>query len=353
MKLPFATTYLLILLTCSLASPQYAQSSDYNFSSPPSSLVERGAGVSNQGNILRPWPVNDPVASRKLTVIEFCFALLPFREQALFRFMMAIDIWINALGGEAGPHSGHSIAFQETFYSDGTPLPCYIPGTAQNHPPYGQWNPVLPSHILQIMPVSDRDSAVASVGYRVGVNLENGRHSMAFAPDFDVERIYMLVHELGHVFGMMHEHQRSDRDDFVQINWPAISGYETGLQAAMTEGFSKEEAEYRLQTEEAFGKYFNVPTGDFNKAVNGILGPPDDPYTIDESSPYDIDSLMNYASAHYSLAPDSGDAKDATILKWVKDESGNKIGSVPYPHNTAPSVGDVAWIRKWYPWRGA
>ncbi|MGE3975827.1 MAG: M12 family metallopeptidase [Bdellovibrionales bacterium] len=30
------------------------------------------------------------------------------------------------------------------------------------------------------------------------------------------------MHELGHLFGLMHEHQRSDRDNYIQINWQAV-----------------------------------------------------------------------------------------------------------------------------------
>ena len=33
---------------------------------------------------------------------------------------------------------------------------------------------------------------------------------------------YVIMHELGHVIGFFHEHQRADRDEFVEILWDNV-----------------------------------------------------------------------------------------------------------------------------------
>ncbi len=38
----------------------------------------------------------------------------------------------------------------------------------------------------------------------------------------DGSAYYTILHELGHVIGLIHEHQRSDRDTFVKISWEEI-----------------------------------------------------------------------------------------------------------------------------------
>lgn len=33
---------------------------------------------------------------------------------------------------------------------------------------------------------------------------------------------YVMMHELGHVIGFYHEHQRADRNEFVEILWDNV-----------------------------------------------------------------------------------------------------------------------------------
>lgn len=57
-----------------------------------------------------------------------------------------------------------------------------------------------------------------SIRNRSTVGREHGVNNMQLR-DWDLRTI---CHELGHVFGLWHEHQRPDRDSFIEIVWSAI-----------------------------------------------------------------------------------------------------------------------------------
>lgn len=59
----------------------------------------------------------------------------------------------------------------------------------------------------------------------------------------------VIIHELGHCLGLMHEHQRPDRDDYVRIVWDNIlSGKEYNFEIVDNPIFVEEDYDYDFQS---------------------------------------------------------------------------------------------------------
>jgi hypothetical protein len=71
-------------------------------------------------------------------------------------------------------------------------------------------------------------------------------------------------------------------------------------------------------------------------------------YPVDDSSAFDLDSIMLYGStvfANKDQCPQ--DPKACPLLKY--DPPGQLVITSFCQHNQIPSDGDAAWIKKWYP----
>ncbi|KAF2634560.1 hypothetical protein P280DRAFT_381524, partial [Massarina eburnea CBS 473.64] len=286
--------------------------------------------------------------------IPYCFATMEVRERMFCRLWLGINLWMQRLGGAASAYSGHSLAFQEIYGYNGNPMPCFVPGTFNAAEEDGQWNPSMPAHTVAILPKHTTGGGVsASAGYKVA-HWDEARHFIMFHPDMPTEprRIRSIAHEVGHVFGMLHEHQRSDRDNYIEVQFFAMKGYDDALARAIADGHSQADAKRRLEQDEDFARHYDAVTDQFMKPVGGKLGGLSDEYFVDESQPFDLDSIMLYNSQNSAEYFQSAaiNMEDATILKWEKDHQGNRIGTSIIKPNMVPSAGDVAWIRRNYPW---
>ena len=79
------------------------------------------------------------------------------------------------------------------------------------------WHSVFASNDLSILTEELSGAGWATVG-------RTGRSRLVMDPDYVTNERY-FNHEMGHVFGLLHEHQRYDRDDYVRVG-PSGSNYE-------------------------------------------------------------------------------------------------------------------------------
>jgi hypothetical protein len=162
--------------------------------------------------------------------------------------------------------------------------------------------------------------------------------------------IWVLAHELGHVFGLVHEHQRPDRDTYIRYNPQNVVGFEAAMQEAEKKGFTPRQPCDEPDVNRECGW---APGAQYLKR----------PLAPDNQTPYDIDSIMHYDSVCLfggkdtpSLPPGLHPLK-FPICKICPEGDQvaflNSPSRVPADKETTPkfyiSQGDAAAIRLMYP----
>ena len=152
------------------------------------------------------------------------------------------------------------------------------------------------------------------------------------------------LEQLGHVFEMLHEQVRNDRDDYVHYECKNNQGYDTALAKAMTDGLAQNDAHTKLCEDRTFAEKYNFMGSQFTKNPQGKIH--------DESGGFDVNSIMMYDLSVFSNPTCDKDKSKCPLQKLV---SVNReiVGTNRIIENTVPSDGDVAWLKMWYPYVGA
>ena len=152
------------------------------------------------------------------------------------------------------------------------------------------------------------------------------------------------LEQLGHVFGMVHEQVRNDRDDHVVYNCKSVVGYATALaRVVKAETLSEAEAHRLLCEDRVFAEKYEFVGSQFTKNPKGRVH--------DEPGGFDVNSIMMYDSSVFADSACDSDTSKCPLLKLVK-VNGEVVGTNRILENTKPSEGDAAWLKMWYPHEG-
>jgi hypothetical protein len=132
------------------------------------------------------------------------------------------------------------------------------------------------------------------------------------------------MHELGHAFGLLQEHQRTDHSDFFQYLRKTFVSYDDALKRASEKGYGADELCKSRRCAAELG---------FAATQFTIDGAILDPATGSKQS--DIDSIMHYISGNFADPQKFGNHRgDPSYYLLVKMDSDHKLNfdvSHPYP----------------------
>ncbi|CAO2651370.1 Nn.00g039400.m01.CDS01 [Neocucurbitaria sp. VM-36] len=288
------------------------------------------AGANFLKGILKyPWPI---IGSRRPT--RYCYVNERARNALSCVVQEGFTVWAQEVGEKASEENGHSLAWLELFdYTDREAgrKPKYC------HDSLGEWNPAVEPEALAIHLDEKTDATpMATVGYEPeDWNDAPGRHMM------------ILPSIIGHVLGLVHEHVRYDRDEYVEYRCENVKGFGAAYLKALLDGFGLETATKELCENKLFAQRYGFVGTAYTK--NDIY--PRIPKILDDGE-FDYHSIMLYPSNAYAGPKCQGSIDNLDACTMVAlDKINGKVVSKSFIHtNMVPSEGDVAFIKQYYPW---
>ncbi|ORX97360.1 hypothetical protein BCR34DRAFT_607322 [Clohesyomyces aquaticus] len=272
----------------------------------------------------------------KLAVITYCYDDHATQARLAPVMRKAIQIWYDELGGPASKASGHGLVFKEY----GAPA-SKSPWCLQNGKLWTAESGI-PMDAVRVH-ANDRAKAVSTVGYIEDDGAETGgRHEMRLDPHTAVEGAWVFAHELGHVLGLLHEHQRVDRENYVNFKCANVQGFHE-TQTVSFEQNPSEDAN-SICTNYSVAQRYGFD------AMQYI--PEDNHFQTDASPTFDFNSIMLYDSKTFAELREScnaGSTDYCVLLKWT---SPAKERLEYIDTNKVPSEGDVEFVKSFYNWQG-
>ncbi|KAI4934227.1 hypothetical protein J4E85_002083 [Alternaria conjuncta] len=276
-----------------------------------------------------------------ITLIPYCFPTEEHRKANVEKLEAAIRVWMTALGGGPSPGTNHKIIFSE--YVDFSQNPRYCIDV--NSPAESKWNMAVPYKTVAIW--KDDGVGKAAAASTVGMGDTPGK-PWDLNMWIDVEAsVTTVAHELGHVMGMMHEQQRSDRDRYIHYDCTKLTDYRTALARARESDPSTTTDE--LCNDVTIADRYNFSGRSYTDTV--LYGKSEDGWTLNPDSPYDADSIMHYHS--YIMGNENclnGNQAECPVARY-RDSTNHDLGYEMIPMWSRPSSWDVAWVKTQYGWR--
>ncbi|KAH7398654.1 hypothetical protein DE146DRAFT_755650 [Phaeosphaeria sp. MPI-PUGE-AT-0046c] len=253
------------------------------------------------------WPSN----SDGIHEIPYCYLNQKSFDKLSTQVNIGWAIWFSSIGSPSAA-SGHSLDFKRVNVPGGANPWCRDEA--------GNWNTDIPKHALVVYLDDDEQAlgGTTTVGYTPDEkNSDAGRHwmRMGTATDWD------YAHELGHAFGLLHEHQRPDRDEHVKYNCKMLFGYNDALLRAIKDGHLPLE----LCSKAKIANLYGFAASQFTKDGNLIEG-------ATSSKEYDIHSIMHYTSINFAdPAKVRKHPGDPEYLPLTKKENGGPKEIIPEP----------------------
>ncbi|CAK3790468.1 Metallopeptidase, catalytic domain [Lecanosticta acicola] len=233
----------------------------------------------------RPWPNGQ---------IPYCYSDLESKNQIDKIMEASIQRWESSPGGLDG------VSFIPFASDTGTICPSEFLSTV----------------VIKHVP----DIAWSTIGYRG----PNQPHSLLFDPlaDWDGNTIGALAHELGHVMGLLHEHERPDAPSYVKLLCSNLFDY-----ASFSQTHSPEQTE-QVCTNKKYATEQSFSAATFLPYTNNLGG------AFVVQGPFDMDSIMIYNSKTARAAPGL-----STLVKLDGDS---------IERNGFPTAGDALRVRRLY-----
>jgi len=221
--------------------------------------------------------------------IYWCFEnQLAETQITVQRMDQAWLVWTSVMG-TASQESGHALEFKRWKHPvTNNYAHCY---DANN-----QWTKGMPRAAVRIKYDPEAGGAFAPAGYQ---GRATGAHHLTQGPTDTPGRehpnpAWQIAHELGHVFGLFHEHQRPDRDIYVQYRPQHIMGFAPAWQNAQANHVIFQQ----LTEESGFGERFGW---NLIAAFRKITAAPDYHSTYDYASIMHYDSIAGMETINYQV----------------------------------------------------